>query len=77
MISGFTALQQQFIDEEAGVHLYASSIKLNLPIELQIEVDEDTGKVELGTAPPTQQIETTFMPVFHQLKLTITESDGI
>ena len=48
---------------------------LNTPIELEVEVNED-GSVHLNSGPPTQQIETTFMPVFHSLRLVVTSEDA-
>ena len=31
----------------------------------------ESGEMVLGSAPPTQTVETSFMPVFHQLKVNI------
>ncbi len=46
--------------------LTIEELRLDLPIELDVLVDEN-GQVELQSAPPTQQIETSVMPVLHRL----------
>ena len=45
-------------------------ITISVPIELNVAVNED-GIVRLTSSPPSQQIETSFMPVFHQLGMVI------
>lgn len=44
--------------------LLVTDVKVNLPFELDIKINED-GNVSFLAAPPTQRIETTIMPVFH------------
>lgn len=46
------------------------SIKIEMPFEMDIRNDTDDNIV-LSSSPPTQKIETTFMPVFHKIKLNI------
>ncbi len=73
-VRSLTELEAEF--SNAQFSMYIDNMRLNIPIEMDVMVGED-GRVVLGTAPPTQSIETTFMPVFHQMRLTITrESDS-
>lgn len=55
--------------------LLVEEVRLELPVELRVEVEED-GQVRVSGAPPTQHVETTVMPVFHRLSLRVTRSDG-
>ncbi len=76
IVEQFQLLLEPQYEEETGLLLEVDEIKLNLPVELDVELDEE-GRLVAGMAPPTQQVETSFMPVFHQIKLTIArDSDG-
>lgn len=54
--------------------LYIEQLKLELPIEIQPQRDEEN-HFTLGTSPPTQWIETTVQPVLHRLQLTLELDD--
>lgn len=62
------------IDEEVGVGFRLDEAIVELPIELTIGVT-DQGTVAIASAPPTQHVQTTYMPVFHQIRLAV-RSDG-
>lgn len=55
-----------------GVEL--ESLRLDLPVELHVEVGSD-GRPRVGVAPPTQTTETSIMPVFHRMKIAIERDD--
>jgi len=69
MLSDITSSAQE---ENVWNAMRIDQMRMDFPCELDVIVDEN-GKVTLGSAPPTQQIETSFMPVIHNMKLTITE----
>jgi 2,3-bisphosphoglycerate-dependent phosphoglycerate mutase len=50
--------------------------RLDLPIELDVGVT-DEGTVALAGAPPTQHVETTYMPVFHRISLSIRADEDL
>ena len=50
-------------------------VTLDLPVEIEVAVDEG-GNVHLGSAPPTQHLATTVMPVLHRLRMRIVRSAG-
>lgn len=54
----------------ASMHI--ENIQLSLPIQLDISVDEN-GDVTLGASPPLYYISTTVLPVFHNIKLTVSK----
>lgn len=59
----------------AALPLRLEQIELAFPLEL--EAPTAGGRiVSLGASPPTQYTETTIMPVFHHLRLTIGVDDG-
>ncbi len=49
-------------------------VKVDLPVEINVLVDDD-GQASLKSNAPTQNTETTIMPVFHRLKLTVELDD--
>lgn len=72
LIKGLTDMALDPEEEFAFQHLKAEHIEVDIPVELEILVDEN-GEVTIGSAPPTQQIETTFMPVIHRMRVKITD----
>jgi len=58
-------------DETAGFIMQVEKIKAGFPLQMDIQVDED-GQVVLGGSPPLYYFETSVMPVFHNLKITLT-----
>lgn len=73
-MSGFidemTDLDVYLVAEEEDFAMYAEKVTLDLPVQLDIGVLDD-GQVVIGSSPPLYYVETTIMPVFHQLKVTI------
>lgn len=61
-------------DSEAEGTISVSEIKIDLPIELNLL--EELGAWQLDAAPPTQKVETTVMPVWHRVRLTVTVNNG-
>ena len=57
-------------DAAAGVAMTVEAAEVSLPIELDLTV-EAGGTVALGAVPPLYYVETTIMPVFHQITLTL------
>lgn len=56
--------------EEAEFALKMEHVELDMPIQLDVKVAED-GTVKIGSSPPLYYVETTVMPVFHQMKIHI------
>ena len=59
---------EHFMDSE--IVLQPEKIETETPIQLAIEIDENN-EVRIGAIPPMYYVETTFMPVFHNIKLNI------
>ena len=72
LIHTLTDYEKQRINPETGQVLTVEQIKVDMPIELRVSVD-DAGQVTLKGAAPTQRTETTVLPVFHQMQLRIVE----
>lgn len=65
-------------ESESGEEtMWLQRIGIDLPFEMDVLVG-DEGTVRLAGGPPTQYTETTVMPVFHRLRLTVVteKSDG-
>ena len=54
--------------------ILVSEIKVDLPIELNLL--EESGVWQIDASPPTQKIETTVMPVWHRVRLTVSVDNG-
>ena len=72
-----------FIEEIADVDYYledqyqnqhivsqVAQVAIESPCQLNITVD-DEGQVAIGAIPPMYYVSTSFMPVFHNIKITI------
>jgi len=69
-VSQMTEVEGYLIDPENEIAMKLEEVKLSIPIELDLLVAED-GSVILGGSPPLYYTETTILPVFHQLNVTI------
>lgn len=47
-----------------------AALEIALPLELDLLIGGDR-VLALGASPPTQRIETTVLPVFHNLRVTL------
>jgi hypothetical protein len=64
------------LDPEMGFGMRLARAAIDTPIELDVLVGDDGG-VSIVGAPPTQHVETTYMPVFHHIDLVVTaDGDG-
>jgi hypothetical protein len=68
-------LSDRLEDPESGYALEIEQVNVDLPIELNVSVD-DEGTVTLYGSAPTQSTRTTFLPVFHRMSLQIVPDDG-
>lgn len=57
-------------DKKLGIAMQMEEATLGIPVQLDILVSDD-GQVEIGGTPPLHYTETSFDPVFHQLKITL------
>lgn len=74
LISNMARFIGQIGDPDSGQVLTVEQLNFDLPVELQLEID-DQGHLNLKAAPPTQQIETSVMPIFHQIKLSVVKDN--
>lgn len=74
LIEQLTDYEAQTHDRETGLTMSIEQITIQMPIEMRIETPEN-GKVTVKSSAPTQNIETTIMPVFHQLQLRVVTND--
>ncbi len=68
-------IQGRITDWQEGVQMDIDKVELDLPIQLEILVDENN-EVLIGGTPPLYYVETSFMPVFHQISLVLTVSEN-
>ena len=74
VFAGVADLDAGLIAPDFGLGMRMERAAIDTPIELDVLVDED-GAVSIVGAPPTQHVETTYMPVFHHIDLVVT-ADG-
>ncbi len=61
-------LEDRFGDQTIASHI--KQVEIESPCQMHIDVDEH-GHVSIGAIPPMYYISTSFMPVFHNIKVTI------
>jgi hypothetical protein len=69
LVSGLVVDDARQVDEVVGLAVTLEELRTEFPIELQIAAG-DAG-VSLAVAPPTQHVETSILPVWHQLRVTV------
>lgn len=57
-------------NENVGVRTFIDALRVRLPFEMDLLVDE-SGRMRLAGGPPAYYTETSVMPVFHQLTLRV------
>ncbi|EKU98900.1 hypothetical protein Lepto7375DRAFT_8233 [Leptolyngbya sp. PCC 7375] len=72
LVHTLTDYEKQRVNPETGQVLTVEEIKVDMPIELRVTVD-DAGQVTLKGAAPTQRTATTVLPMFHRMQLRIVE----
>jgi hypothetical protein len=76
VFTGIADFDAGLLDPELGLGMRLERAAIDTPIELDVLVDDD-GRVSIVAAPPTQHVETTYMPVFHHIDLVVTaDGDG-
>ena len=70
LFEGIADLDAHLAEPEAGVAFVLDRADVATPIEVDAIVGED-GAVTLTSAPPTQHVETTYMPVLHRVRMTV------
>lgn len=61
-------------DEDDIASMSVEEVLVTMPVELEINIDENA-HVVVGGAPPTQRTETSVMPVFHRLTLRLVRDE--
>lgn len=75
LVAGFGPDEGEFVPEAAPGRMWVERVTLDLPVEIEVTVDV-ADEVRLGSAPPTQQIATSIMPVLHRLRIGIVRNAG-
>jgi hypothetical protein len=75
LVLGFTDFTYEVRDDVVGLACSVTEVKVDMPVEMVIQVDEG-GKIRLASVPPTQQIETTIFPVLHRMRLCLVVENG-
>jgi hypothetical protein len=61
-------------DPLSNQSMMIEKVKVEMPVEIKVLVDDD-GTTTLKSNAPTQSTETTIMPVFHRMRLTVELED--
>lgn len=70
------AFAGQVRDAEDVVAWSVEEMELETPLELEVHVQPD-GTVVLGSTPPSVTTDVSWAPVFHTLKVTFAQEDGL
>ena len=60
--------KERFLDTD--VSMSVEQLRAESPCQLLIEIDQENN-IKIGAIPPMYYVETTIMPFFHKIKLTI------
>lgn len=74
-VAQMTAVDGYLFDEEWQVATRLEDVEMSIPVQLDLHVADD-GLVTIGGSPPLFYINTTVMPVFHQLRVTISVNEN-
>lgn len=69
-LSQMTDVDGYLFDRDTRAAMQIERVNMSMPIQLDLLVNDD-GSVALGGSPPLYYTETSFLPVFHQLTLTV------
>ena len=69
LMQKLTDIDGEAFSNQQGVHSYIYEFGIEMPVELQVLVDE-WGNVQLGSTPPLYDVDTTFKPSYHQIRFT-------
>ena len=69
LIEKLTDIDGEILNEEEGVHSHIFQYEIEMPVELEIVIN-DEGLMEIGSAPPLYYIDTTFRPSYHNIRFT-------
>ncbi len=77
----FAEMVQQLVDYGEPLEdpvsnqaMMIEKVKIDMPVEINVLVEDD-GTTTLKSNAPTQSTETTIMPVFHRMRLTVELDD--
>ena len=73
-IGKFSGITAEVGSREQGAIFTIESVEVMTPFDIDILVQED-GSIQLGAAPPTQTIPTSFNNTFHHIRFTLEKID--
>ncbi len=75
LVDKLTDYEKQIGTPEQGCVMAIEQLTVDMPIELKVTVNPD-GTCTVKGSPPTQGVQTTVMPVWHQMRLRVVREDG-
>lgn len=69
LMENLTSVHGEVWDNEKSVHSYIYEFSIEMPVELDVLVDNE-GKVQIGATPPLYYVDTTFRPSYHAIRFT-------
>lgn len=69
-VTAFADVLGLFEDAQRIQRFRVTALSVETPVELVVQTGTD-GAVRLGAAPPIYRVDTTVMPVFHRLRMTL------
>jgi hypothetical protein len=72
----FADVEYRQEDARLGLALTVDSLSFDLPFEMDVRPDA-WGRLRVDAAPPTQELETSTLPVFHRLVVRIARDGAL
>jgi hypothetical protein len=70
IVEKMVAFTGEIYDRDAGVRSRIYKCVIESPVELDV-VRNDQGALQIGSTPPLYRVETTFLPAFHRMMVTV------
>lgn len=74
LVPALLPLLPDLVDEEAGTRTRVTGYEVSTPLELDVTLEG--GEVRIGSAPPLYHLETSVLPVLHQVRITAVRVGG-
>ncbi|MEV6598585.1 hypothetical protein AB0M36_17165 [Actinoplanes sp. NPDC051346] len=67
LVANLGSSPADLVDEDSGVHTYVTRFEIEVPVELDIGVDEHN-RLFVGSIPPLYAVDTSLRPSYHRIR---------
>lgn len=72
LIEAMTPEEGKVVDDWGASAMTVEGLEIDMPVEMDLQVTEEGEYgIEMGMAPPLYYADTSILPVFHQVRMTV------